>query len=180
MTHTDPATVRTMTTIRARMSLVAANALLLAIACPSQQPPAAKPSSKPKVPAADQKHEGSHPLTNQKLGMQFAELSSKVRRSIIRTKTPYGFAVRSVTKGSLADLAGIKKGTVVLEVDGKPLRQVAQLEAVLKKAKPGQKITCKCSDRTKKRRLFRSPWTQRDVRLQLPAKAQPKQPKKKQ
>jgi len=153
-----------MSTLRTRLISAATCALLVAATCPSQRE-AGEESNAPKVA---QKAKSTHPLTNQKLGIQFAELSSKIRRSIISTKTPYGFAVRSVTKGSLADKAGIKKGTILLEVDGKPLKQVAQLEAVLKNAKPGQKITCKCSERTKRRRFGRSPWTQRDIKLVLP------------
>lgn len=112
----------------------------------------------------------SHPITHEKLGIEFAVASSKLRRSIIRTKTPYGFAVRAVTKGSLAEAAGIRKGTIVLEIDGRPFEEVGEIEAVLEKAAPGRKIVLLCADRKKKRRLLdRKPWVQREVELELPA-----------
>lgn len=105
------------------------------------------------------------------LGIEFAVKTSKLRRSIIRTTTPYGFAVRSVEQGSLADRAGLTRGGIVLTVDGTPLREVSELEAVLAKAAPGQKIVLKCSRHKKNARLLdRHPWEDFEVTLVLPQK----------
>jgi len=145
--------------------------LALAVTCVAQQSEAKKPAPKPSAPAAAPKQDANaHPLAAKALGIQFAVLSSKVRRSIIRTKSPYGFAVRKVAKGSLAAAAGIKKGTIILKIDGKPFRQVAELETVLKAAKPGQVISVDCSDRKKKAKLFGRRWDHRVVKLVLPKK----------
>lgn len=105
------------------------------------------------------------------LGVQFAVVTSKLRRAMIRTTTPYGFSVQKVTKDSVADQAGITPGTIVLTVDGTPLREVADLEAVLAKAAPGQKLVLKCSRHKKPFVLAdRHPWEDFEVTLVLPAK----------
>ena len=108
------------------------------------------------------------------LGIEFAVKTSKLRRAIVRTTTPYGFAVRSVEKGSLADAAGVAPGTIVLTVDGAPLREVADLETVLAKAAPGQKVVLQCSRRKKPVNLLdRHPWEDFEVTLVVPGAAQP-------
>jgi S1-C subfamily serine protease len=105
------------------------------------------------------------------LGIRFAVTTSKLRRAMVRTTTPYGFAVRSVVQGSLADQAGIARGTVVLTVDGTPLREVAELEAVLAKSVPGQKLVLKCSRHKPNAALLdRHPWEDFEVTLVLPGK----------
>lgn len=111
------------------------------------------------------------------LGLEFAETSSKIRRAIIRTKTPYGFAVRAVTEGSLAAKAGIEKGTVVLEVNGQPLRELADLEAALQKAPSGAKLVLLCASRKPDARLGdRQPWVEREVEIELPKPQDQNQP----
>lgn len=105
------------------------------------------------------------------LGIDFAVATSKLRRSIIRTRTPYGFSVRAVVKDSVADLAGIARGTVVLEVDGKPLREVAELAQVLEHGKPGQKLMLQCA-RRKDRITWRdrNPWEEFQAEITLAGK----------
>ncbi|MCA8950785.1 MAG: PDZ domain-containing protein [Planctomycetes bacterium] len=128
-------------------------------AAPESEPATATSPSQPPRTAAD-------------LGIEFAVLASKIRRSIISTDTPYGFAVAKVAKGSLAADAGIAHGTIVLEVDGVPLREVDELDAVLAEAEPGQKVTLLCSSRKKVRRLFdRKPWVEKKVVITLPGAA---------
>ncbi|MFO1077212.1 MAG: PDZ domain-containing protein [Planctomycetota bacterium] len=103
------------------------------------------------------------------LGVEFAVRSSKLRRAIIRTRTPWGFAVKAVRKDSLAAAAGLAKGDVVLEVDGAPLREVEELEKVLAGAAPGQKLVLKCSRRKAKTRwLDRHPWIELTIEIVLP------------
>lgn len=106
------------------------------------------------------------------LGLRFSILTSKLRRSIVSTSTPYGFSIRGVTAGSLAQAAGLRRGTIVLEVDHVPLREVAQLERVLKEAVPGQRIVLTCAERSLARALRqRSPWISREVEIVLPGGA---------
>lgn len=121
-------------------------------------------------PPQQQEQQAAQPSrAEQQLGVEFAVAQSKIRRAIIRTKTPYGFAVKDVAKGSLAEQAGLAKGTIVLEVNGKPFEQVAELEAVLAKAKPGEKIELLTAARKSKRRLLdRKPWVEKKVEIRLP------------
>ena len=104
------------------------------------------------------------------VGIEFAVKTSKLRRALIRTSTPFGFAVRKVAKDSLAEQAGVTPGTIVLTVDGTPLREVKDLEDVLAKAAPGQKLVLKCSRRKANVNLLdRHPWEDFEVTLVLPA-----------
>jgi membrane-associated protease RseP (regulator of RpoE activity) len=139
---------------RAALSLLLGSTLL------AQSAPTERPQDPPEPPSRVQTD----------LGIEFAVKTSKLRRAMIRTTTPYGFAVRAVAKGSLADLAGLTKGAIVLTVDGAPLREVADLEAVLAKAAPGQKVVLKCSRYKKNARLLdRHPWEDFEVTLVIPA-----------
>jgi S1-C subfamily serine protease len=95
----------------------------------------------------------------QSLGVDFAVLESKVRRSIISTKTPYGFKIAQVEKDSKAAKAGWKDGDILLEWNEQPVRQLAELEAALKKSKAGDAVKFKLA-RYKKNEpaLSRQPW----------------------
>ena len=102
-------------------------------------------------------------------GLTFSVLESKIRRSIISTDTPYGFKVKGVDAGSPAARSGLKRGDVVLEWNGKPLRKVVELARWLDADPSGAAVTVKISrlERGKKRRLFRmrSPWVESEVSL---------------
>jgi S1-C subfamily serine protease len=114
----------------------------------------------------------SPPPTAKSLGITFAEWSSKLRRALVRTTTPYGFAVRAVAKDSPAAAAGLRRGVVVLEVDGKPLQQLADLDNALRAAKPGQTLRLTCARRRANRKLLdRQPWETMTIELVVPAVA---------
>lgn len=126
----------------------------------------------PAVPAqeVDSRPPTDSELIEQRLGIRFAVLSSKIRRRLIRTQTPYGFAVRTVRSGSPAARHGMRPGTVVLEVEGRPLRQVRDLARVLRGKRGGGTVTLRCSQRKIPRRLFdRKPWRDFTVRIALAA-----------
>jgi putative serine protease PepD len=56
---------------------------------------------------------------------------------------PVGVLVYSVDEGGPAAKAGIKPGTVIVSIDGKPTPDSAALAAVLANLKPGQTVTVK-------------------------------------
>lgn len=150
---------------------------------PAQQPqqppssPQAPSEAAPQAPAQAPQPPQPRQLIRADLGIDFAVITSKLRRNMIRTSTPYGFAVRSVAKDSLADKAGIARGTIVLEVDGKPLREVAELAKALQQAAPGQKLVLKCSRRKANAGLLdRKPWEDFEAALVLPAVKDADQP----
>jgi S1-C subfamily serine protease len=90
--------------------------LILVSAVAAQDPPAVPPPGvqpSPEQTAATQ--------IEQQLGVKFAVTTSKIRRRMIRTDTPWGIAIRSVAEGSVAAKVGLERGTIVLAVDGKPL-----------------------------------------------------------
>jgi S1-C subfamily serine protease len=93
------------------------------------------------------------------LGIEFAILESKIRRSITSTNTPYGFKIREVEKDSAAAKAGWKEGDILLEWNGQPLRQLDELETAIQKSRAGEAIKVKLA-RYKKDApaLWRQPW----------------------
>jgi len=122
-------------------------------------------------------------LIERKLGLKFSIFWSKVRRNIVSTDTPWGFAIRSVKKGGLAARNGLKRGVIVLEIDGKPFREINELAKVLRTKKPGDVIVLDCARRKARRRLFdRKPWEDVVIKLKLEPKPKkrhkPKKPKR--
>jgi hypothetical protein len=88
---------------------------------------------------------------------------------MIRTETPWGFAIRSVAEGSLAAKGGLERGTIVLAVDGKPLRELDVLDEVLRSKKPGEVVKLACARRKRPAKLLdRHPWEDVVVEIRLP------------
>jgi S1-C subfamily serine protease len=116
--------------------------LLLAVGVPQEQGPV-------KVPPAHTKA----------LGVEFAAAESRLRRSMISTRTPYGFLVKSVTKDSAAAKAGWRVGDVVLEWDGQPLSELSTLDAAVRQLPPGTIVKFKLARYKKNLTLLtRQPW----------------------
>src|SRR5262245_24972011 len=69
------------------------------------------------------------------LGVELNVAESKLRRSIIRTKMPYGFKISTVEKNSLADKAGWREGDIILKWDDQPLKTLTDLNDGVQKSK---------------------------------------------
>ena len=141
--------------------------LLLALLAP---PTALFAQQRDPVPAAEPPT--ARERIRQTLGIEFSVTLSKIRRSIVRTSTPFGFAVRSVAVDSLAAQAGLTAGVVVLSVDGKPIRELADLATALQAAQPGQQLVLACQRRkANPRRGDRQPWEAVTIAITLPGAA---------
>ena len=68
------------------------------------------------------------------LGIEFAIRESKLRRSITRTKTPYGFIISKVEKNSPAARAGWKERDILLEWNNQPIKSLVELDNTIRKA----------------------------------------------
>lgn len=55
--------------------------------------------------------------------------------------TMEGIYVAKVTEESAAEEAGMKEGDVITAIDGKPVNKIAELQEVLAKKRPGDKVT---------------------------------------
>jgi serine protease Do len=106
------------------------------------------------------------------IGVELAVTESYVRRSIIRTRTPYGFKVRSVARHGIAARAGLEPGHILMEWDGKPIESVAKLLEWIRGTKRGTEVTVSAARRKRRASLFdRQPWETVEVTIVLPKRA---------
>jgi len=68
---------------------------------------------------------------------------SRPRLGVYLDETDDGLKIDDVVKDSAAEAAGLKKGDVILEVDGKKTKTVSDLRDVLSKKKKGDKVELK-------------------------------------
>ena len=73
-------------------------------------------------------------VVREKLGVELAITESRLRRRIISTSSPYGFLIRSVAPGSLAERAGLRAGDVLLEWNGAAIHEVEPLAEWIERA----------------------------------------------
>jgi serine protease Do len=73
-------------------------------------------------------------VVREKLGVELAIAESRIRRSIISTDSPYGFLVRSVAPGSLAERSGLRAGDILLEWNGAAIHEVEPLAEWIERA----------------------------------------------
>lgn len=92
------------------------------------------------------------------LGARPAVVSSYIRRSIISTKTPYGFALYDIKKGSIADKAGFKNGDILMKWDNKPVKTAGELLKWIQGAKKDGAVQFELSRRKKDGLFSRNPW----------------------
>lgn len=101
-------------------------------------------------------------------GLWFAEQESRIRRSIISTRTPYGFLVDRVAPASNAARAGIRPGDVLLKFDGQPVASVDQLARWIAQEDTGALIPIEVARRRSPPRfLSRDPWQHLAIGLRL-------------
>lgn len=67
--------------------------------------------------------------------------SKKDKGEDIDLGTMEGIYVAKVTEESAAEEAGMKEGDVITAIDGKPVNKMAELQEVLAKKRPGDKVT---------------------------------------
>ena len=61
----------------------------------------------------------------------------------IGLKKPEGVIIAEVVKGSPADKAGLKEGDVIVEVDGRKIKNALTLRAIIQSKLPGEKVKIK-------------------------------------
>lgn len=77
----------------------------------------------------------------------------------------HGAVVADVTKGSPADQAGIKRGDVIIEFNGKPLMTGSELPRLVAATKPGTKVKLKIVRDKKEREVSVEVGTMKDTEL---------------
>ena len=94
-----------------------------------------------------------------RLGLEFAVASSILRRNLVSSDDPHGFAIASVAKGSPADLAALAPGQVVMKIDGQPFRALSDLAAALLRPGAARALRLECARRKPEPKLLdRRPW----------------------
>lgn len=80
------------------------------------------------------------------IGIQYQDVKNYVdakkdKGEDIDLGTMEGIYVAKVTEESAAEEAGMKEGDVITAIDGKPVNKMAELQEVLAKKRPGDKVT---------------------------------------
>ena len=76
------------------------------------------------------------PPGTQDFGLRVADVSDSLRQRL-GLREPGGVVISEVEPGGPADTAGLRRGDVLLEVDRQPVREPAQLDAILSQAGDG-------------------------------------------
>lgn len=95
------------------------------------------PSSLAEKVIADLKDDGR--IERGWLGVQIQAVTEEVAASLDLDK-PHGALVAKVTPGSPADKAGLKRGDIIIEVEGDEVKSVRALPRIIAGIKPGTKI----------------------------------------
>ena len=104
-----------------------------------------------------------------RLGLEFAVFASQLRRNVVSSADPHGFAIARVLPGSPADLASLRAGQVVMKIDGKPFRELRDLEAAILALPLDAPLRLGCSrPKATTSLLDRRPWEDFEISL-LPA-----------
>ena len=77
------------------------------------------------------------------LGVMIQDLNPDLAEAFGLDNGQKGVVVSDVAKGSAADKAGLKRGDVILELDGKPVKSSGQLRAKIGLKRAGTKVTLK-------------------------------------
>ncbi len=77
---------------------------------------------------------GSSTGMHTKLGASFAPLPDNIRQ---RYRLRSGVVVTEVTRGGFFDLSGVPKGTIIMNVNGRPVNNTAELDAAIGASRSG-------------------------------------------
>ncbi len=86
----------------------------------------------------------------EKLGLSVQNLTSEIADRL-GYKNTTGVVVTAVESGSLADFAGISVGTLIIEVNRKPVKNVSEFNRAIKEAEKGKTVMLLVQDRNYKR-----------------------------
>ena len=78
------------------------------------------------------------------LGIRFAAVPPGAGGPL-RLSGDHGLVIVEVIPGGIAEAGGLKKGDVILAIDGKPVRSIADVAPAVSAAEPGHKITLQVS-----------------------------------
>ncbi|MHC5023082.1 MAG: PepSY domain-containing protein [Planctomycetota bacterium] len=124
-----------------------------------EQPRAPGEDDAPATPTAAQE-------IRDRTGLRFSVLESRIRRRMIRTRTPYGLKISSIDRGSPGALAGLQPGDVLLEIDGRPIDTLERLRERLRAGAPGEAVPIHYARLRPERTIFtRHPWQEHDATL---------------
>jgi|GEM_PF-1353674 len=102
------------------------------------------------------------------LGARLRVAESYLRRSIVSTRTPYGFKIAKVSKNTPAARAGWRKGDILLTWNGKPLESTAALLMWIKSAAAGTIVPAGISRRKTGISIFsRDPWESIESKIEI-------------
>ncbi len=76
------------------------------------------------------------------LGVQISQLDEATAKGFGLDK-PRGILVQDVISGSAAEKAGIKAGDIILECDGKEVNKPGELQEIIARKRPGDKVNLK-------------------------------------
>ena len=126
------------------------------------------PPSEPASKRSLAKDRAAAPAVRESIGADLKVTESYVRRSIIRTKTPYGFLIRKVDRDSPAARAGLKSGDILMKWDGRPVKSVEELLEWIRAAKSGETIVVQIARKKTKVGIWsRHPWEDLELRIKL-------------
>jgi serine protease Do len=83
--------------------------------------------------------EGGDSAVSDKLGMTVQELTPELAKSL-NIEDQKGLIVSSVQPGSPAATSGIKRGTIILEVNQQQIGKLSELKKILDQIKPGDNL----------------------------------------
>ncbi|MCL6628546.1 MAG: trypsin-like peptidase domain-containing protein, partial [Armatimonadetes bacterium] len=73
------------------------------------------------------------------IGMAYAEITEEIAKAY-NLPSDHGVIVGSVSPGSPADRAGIQQGDIIIEMNGKPLKDAGQLQEFIREAEVGTRL----------------------------------------
>ena len=95
------------------------------------------------------------------LGVQGFEINSQISDKL-NLKTSKGFYVNDVSKNTGAEKAGVAEGDVITQIDDKPIRSFADLNAIISTKRPNDKVAVMI-DRNGKAKSFNITLTNKEL-----------------